>query len=385
MSDIFVLHQYGLAILALSIFLIGLSNLLFLRRLTGGSSFLEMPRLSVLVPARNEEHNILSCLYALLSQDYPDLEILVLDDGSNDRTQELVRGLAHQDARLKLLVGEELPPGWIGKHWACHQLAQAAKGELILFVDADTLLGPRIITEAVEAMSIERADLLTLIPTRVARSWADKLVFPVIDWSILCCLSVGMAHSMNNPHLSITFGQFMLFRKESYEKIGGYQAIRDNAVDDVELGRNIKKSGMRWRLLDGTHRVVSYMYNTPGELFEGLAKNIFAVFRYRLSVFLLVWLLFTALALEPITIILVWVFGGQVEPKMLVLSQLTASMLFASWLLTTIRFDYNRGLPFLYPVLFMLILYIGLRSMILTVRGETVWKGRVIPKHRIYF
>ena len=255
----------------------------------------------------------------------------------------------------------------------------------MLFVDADTLLEPAVVSEAVETMSVERADLLTLIPGWVAHSWADKLVFPVINWSILCWLPIRIAHSVKNPYLSLSFGQFMLFRREAYDKIGGYEAIKDNVVDDVELGRRIKEWGLRWRLLDGSERIASYMYTSSGEVLDGFAKNIFPVFQYRMSVFLLVWIVGSALVLEPIIILSMWALGGQVDAIRLGLSHVTVYLLLASWVLMGSRFQCNRVLAVLYPVPMGFLLFVGLRSMVLTVRGQTSWKGRVIDKHPVCF
>ena len=163
--------------------LISLSNWRVLRRMDRYRWAGRLLRVSVLVPARNEEANISNCVRSLLAQDYPDFEVVVLNDGSTDRTGEILAELA--GARLRVLEGADLPEGWLGKNWACHQLAEAADGEIILFTDADTRHGPQSVRHGVAALEAEGADLLTAIPHEETVTWAERLVVPVIPWSIL--------------------------------------------------------------------------------------------------------------------------------------------------------------------------------------------------------
>ena len=160
--------------------LIVLSNLHRLRRLGEDPPPGRWPRVSVLVPARNEEINIEACTRSLLAQQYADFQVLVLDDNSSDRTWPIVSQLAAEDRRLQVYRGEALPAGWLGKHWACHQLAQTANGELLLFTDADTRHHPLTLRQSVSALAAEDVDLLTALPREIVVSWAERLLVPLI-------------------------------------------------------------------------------------------------------------------------------------------------------------------------------------------------------------
>jgi len=157
-------HYFSLAAFTAALVVIALSNWHTLRRLGSYPDPTRWPRVSVLIPARNEEANIGPCVRSLLAQEYPDLEVFVLNDHSTDRTGAILAEIQAADARLRVLSGQELPQGWLGKHWACHQLGQAATGDLLLFTDADTRHGPHSVRAGVAAQQAEDADLVTAIP-----------------------------------------------------------------------------------------------------------------------------------------------------------------------------------------------------------------------------
>ena len=140
--------------------------------------------ISVLIPARNEEQKIGTCIKHILSQEYTNLEILVLDDESVDNTSDIVSSFS--DSRVGLIRGQPLPDGWTGKNWACHQLSQNAKGEYFVFSDADTTLGKRVLKLALIALETKKLDLLTFVPRRVSRHISERFMFPFIDWANLC-------------------------------------------------------------------------------------------------------------------------------------------------------------------------------------------------------
>ena len=213
------------------------------------------PRVSILLPARNEELNIESCVRSLVAQEYHDFQVVILDDESCDHTWKFMVDLASEDDRICIIKGKPLPEGWIGKNWACHQLSQVADGELLLFTDADTRHHPTSLRVAVSSMMDEDADLISAIPHEEVISWAERLTIPVIFFCMMCFVPLGLAYRLKSPILSATIGQFMMFRKIAYEKIGGHAAIKQNAVDDISLGRNIKSHGLRWHLYDGGDRI----------------------------------------------------------------------------------------------------------------------------------
>lgn len=162
--------QAGIVVFLGALLLIALSNWFALRRLESYEPGGQRPRVSVLLLARNEAVNIAACVSSLLAQDYADFEVVALDDESSDGTGEILRQLSVRDRRLRVIAGRSLPAGWLGKHWACHQLAQAASGELLLFTDADTLHHPHALRKAVAAMQTEDADLITALPYQAMRS-----------------------------------------------------------------------------------------------------------------------------------------------------------------------------------------------------------------------
>jgi chlorobactene glucosyltransferase len=383
LSDFWIQHQISLLGFLTVVLLIALSNLWAVRRLGGYPRPSHYPRASVLVPARNEEANIGPCVRSLLAQDYPDFEVLVLDDGSTDATEAVVTALAAGDRRLRVLKGATLADGWLGKHWACHQLAQAADGALLLFTDADTRHHPHTLRDAVAALIAEEADLLTALPWEEVVSWSERLVVPIFQWSCLSFMPIGLAHRLPTPALSAAIGQFMLFRRRAYEAIGGYAAVRQDTVDDMALGRRIKRHGFRWRLLDGTRHIRCRMYRGFAEVWEGFSKNLFAVFDCRILPFLFVWLWTGMVFWEPLVVLVLEIAGVPLPRFSPTLAAVAVAESLLLWGIAYWRFDFPRYLVFFYPVSVLLCVAIAVRSMVLTLTGRATWKGRRLTRKRI--
>ena len=167
------------------IFIILIQNFFCLKRLDQFPVSSYYPKVSILVPARNEENNILGCVQSLLDQKYPHFEVLVLDDESTDKTLDILTQLSSKYADLKVVQGKPLPPGWMGKHWACHQLSEIADGEIILFTDADTLHHSLTLRESVSALLNQDADLLSVIPFEILGSWGEKIMLSLYLFELL--------------------------------------------------------------------------------------------------------------------------------------------------------------------------------------------------------
>mgnify|MGYP000961496188 CR=1 FL=1 len=356
---------------------IGLSNLRRLRRIDGYPPAPATPRVSVLVPARNEEANIRACVSSLLAQDYPDLEVVVLNDHSTDRTGEILAEMTRGE-RLRVVAGRDLPEGWLGKHWACHQLAEAASGELLLFTDADTRHGPASVRHGVAALHAEGADLLTAVPFEETVTAAEQLIVPVVPWSILTFLPLEVAYRTRSPAFSATIGQYMLFRASAYRAIGGHAAIATDPVDDIALGRRIKAGGFRWRLADATRDVRCRMYQNAEQVFEGFSKNLFSAFGNRVLPFIGVWLWLEVVFLLPVAVLVARLLGAPLPALDTGVALAGVAGGLASWGMSHLRFGFPARLIPLYPLTMLLALAIAVRSVALVRRGRTTWKGRTL-------
>ena len=359
--------------------LIAASNALLLRRMDQFPPAVRSPKVSILVPARDEEDSIGPCVQSLLAQDYGDFEVIVLDDDSRDRTPAVLAGLKAD--RLRVLTGRPLPDGWNGKVWACRQLADAARGELLLFTDTDTVFQPETIRLAVNAMAASHADLLTAITANRVVTLGEQLTVPFVPWSLLSLLPLIVTRLLPRSAVFTTAnGKFMLFRREVYDAIGGHDAVKDDATEDIAIARSARRRGYRWALLDATPLVSARMYSGLRDAVDGFSKNLFAVFNYRVLVALFVWVWLLTITWLPIVGVAAAIAAGKAMP----LAPATTIVLTAGiWLLASLKFGLPRHLFLLGPAIVTVSAFTGMRAMVLSLAGRAYWKGRRLVPRRV--
>ncbi len=381
MTEYWQFHPYSIiGFLAVGL-VIAIANHRFIRRLGESTPPDIFPFVSVLVPARNEETNIEACVDSLLNQTYPNFEILVLDDQSKDSTRLILdRMVGSAKSALRILDGSPLPSGWLGKNWACHQLAQSARSNFLLFTDADTRHQPNMLRDSVSMLLAAEADLLTAFPREQVVTWGEKLTVPILSFATFSFLPIFLSGWLKLPALSITIGQLMLFRRSAFDAIGAYEAIKSNPVDDISLGRRVIQHGFKWLFVDATEHVSCRMYNGFQEALDGFTKNLFAFFGNHASLYLLVWVWMAFAFLEPPLILLLGVFKVSFDffpPGLAWIAIFEAMVLFS---IAFQRFRFPYYLILLYPISLAVFVIIAFRSLVINVIGIGNWKDRKMPR-----
>ncbi len=337
----------------------------------------ETALVSILVPARNEERSIAQCVASLAQQDYPRCEIIVLDDQSEDQTAAIVDDLARRYPNVRLLHGGELPPNWHGKANACAQLAKAASGEWLLFVDADTVLAPQCVSVTLRQARERRADLLTMIPTTLVGSFGEALLLPIIPMTFAAFLPLGLVTNHPSPVFAGALGQFLLFRREAYLRIGGHAAVRTDIVEDIQLSRLIKRHGGRLVWIDGTALMRVRMYHSFAEAWRGITKSAFAAINYSLPILLPGVAACVALFCGPYVFLAVGLIHYPASGPWFWLPLLQVAFLWTTHLLVMRRFHLPPALVFLQAGTMLAIILTTLHAAIQTEFGAgIVWKGR---------
>lgn len=356
--------------------LIVLGNLVALRRVHAGKRSLETPFVSILVPARNEAQRIEQCLQSLVDQDYPNFEIIVLDDYSDDGTWEILQRWECTYARIRALRGKPLPENWVGKCFACHQLSLYAGGEVFLFTDADTVHAPTGLSAAVAALHETNADLLTVLPQLTVKTFWERTVMPLLYFVTLTVLPFSFVHRLRDQRFAMANGQFMLFRRAAYEAIGGHKAVQSALVEDVWLARRIKQLGYRLRVMDGREIVSTRMYSSLADLWNGFSKNLFPGFRFSLLAISAAMLFLFATSVAPFGFLVASLLAP-VRPdwQAIVSAQVLIIMIIRFVLARRFSLGYISSL--LHPLATLIVIGIAINS----VRwarwaGGLRWKGR---------
>jgi chlorobactene glucosyltransferase len=387
MSWLIHLWLWGSIGIVFLLFLQFLANQRVLVRLRSGPVPEKRPFVSVLVPARNEAKRIAPCLQSLRAQDYANFECIVLDDQSEDGTAELVQQLGFSTdsaAQFRLVSGRPLSPNWIGKPWACHQLAQVARGDFLLFTDADTIHHPGTISAAVTLAQREGSDLLTAWSYQVTRTFPEKLMIPFLFVAAAACLphwllSLAQLH----PHLARRLGatclrslgtangQFICIRRATYQRIGGHAAVANHLVEDVALARAVAAGtaeGLRLTSCDGTALVRCRMYHSFPDLWEGFTKNLWPLFEND----------FVAFTILVLTQVIVFAVPFFVAPWLLSWELwLLIALILLLRLLITLRYRTSWISVLFHPFGYLLALAIALNSLRRSLGKGVTWKGRL--------
>lgn len=237
-----------------------------------------LPSLSVLIPARNEEKNILNLLNDLSKLSYPDMEIIVYDDLSNDKTAEIVTSFIKNKKNFSLIDGLDLPTGWLGKNNACFQMANQAKGNYLLFLDADVRIKDGILDKAVNYQQKQRLKLLSIFPKQLMFTTGEKLTVPLMNWILLSLLPLILIRICRWPVFSAANGQFLLFETATYRKHLPHKKFRKHRVEDIAIMHYYKNKKEKVAVLLGEDSISCRMYKSYNDAINGFSKNIFHFF-----------------------------------------------------------------------------------------------------------
>jgi len=333
----------------------------------------EAPTVSVIAAARNEERHIAEGVRSLLRLDYPKLELILVDDRSEDRTGAILDELARHDPHLRVLHVDTLPPGWLGKNHALWLGSQHAGGELLLFTDADVVMEPDVLSRAVALLIEENLDHLAATPEARMPKLLLNIFMATFGLFFAMFTRPWKARDPASPrHIGI--GAFNLVRAEAYRRVGGHRTIALRPDDDLKLGKILKKAGCRQDLAYGTGLLQVEWYNSVGQLIRGLEKNAYAGTDYRLSLALGGVAFHLVASIWPYAALLVtsgptfWVYFAVVALLSLLIADSARFHCFSPW--------YAVG----FPLTTSLFVYIVLRTVVLNHRqGGITWRGTFYP------
>jgi chlorobactene glucosyltransferase len=332
-------------------------------------------RISIVVPARNEARQIESCVRSLLAQAYPNLDVIVVDDRSEDATASIVTRIAAEDSRVRLIAGDALPPDWVGKPWALDQGARHATGDWLLFTDADTIHQPGALSAAIGYARAHNLDVLSVLTDQIMLTPAEWIFLPSVLWTI--AFAIGSLKAINDParENALFNGQYILASRRAYDGIGGHEAVRNEIAEDLELARLFKADGrFRSALVNGSGLVRVRMYRSFRELWQGFVKNFWVGARGQ-GFFAAIGILLLACVapITPIALVIALVVHAQTAAAALALAMLCAIVGASPGMR---RLGLGSRSSWCLPIGITLVVAIFLTSIIAHARGGVIWRGR---------
>jgi len=322
--------------------------------------------ISVLIPARNEETNITKCLNCIILQEYKNIEVIVLDDESNDNTFFNASKVAGRDKRIRVVKGRSLPANFTGKNWACYQLSRLAKGRYLLFIDADVELEKRSIDSAVSEMKRNNLNLLSIFPSQKLRTSGEWFLVPLMNWLLLTFLPIRLVYSSTSPYFAAANGQFMLFDHVTYDSIGGHETIGKVITEDIEFVKLLKQNKYLVKTYLGGKLIYCRMYRNFIDSFKGFSKNFYPGSK-----------------LNPMTFLtmIIFIFMCYTAPLFLMFTSYVfiplGIVICLQRILISIISRQNLGITvLLHPLQMLMLLILGINSLILSNKQKRIWKGR---------
>lgn len=327
----------------------------------------QLAKVSILIPARNEEAALGILLSGLQKLEYPDFEIIVCDDHSSDNTEEILNWFTGEDDRIHWFLGEKLPDGWLGKNFACHQLAQRAAGKYLVFLDADVELSPDAITKAVSYFQQKQLALLSIFPHQKMETFSEWTIVPVMNWILQSLLPLILVSKTPFPSVAAANGQFMMFETDSYRTYQWHLKVRNQNVEDIRLARMMKSEGLKLAVLLGNYDIYCRMYRQLDEAILGFSRNIHEYFGGQRALMLGFWLI---VFLGPF---IVWTVLGEMY------FYLFLALVVANRLLVAVASRQNILLSVvLHPIQMINFTAIVFYNIFRRIKKETTWKRRKI-------
>ena len=322
-------------------------------------------KVSILIPARNEADKILTLLQSIHQQDYQNYEVIILDDNSTDDTFTICSEFATTHPKFSVAKGKALPPDWLGKNYACYQLAKKANGNFLLFLDADEQVSAGLINSALHRMHLKNLGLLSLFTNQQISSTGELLVVPLMHYILLNLLPLQLVYLIKNRAVAAASGQFMLFNAAAYHQQQWHREVKQNVVEDVEIMRLVKAAGYNGEALLANNLIHCHAYNGYVDAVKGFSRDMLAAFNYNvlaLLVYLMILLGGPLIVIATLNINLIVFMCGLI-------------------ILTRIMISLSAGQTvwkhvLLHPVQMFSLMVIGFLSIQQHLTRTTVWKGR---------
>jgi chlorobactene glucosyltransferase len=327
---------------------------------------------SVCIPARDEEANIERCVRAVASSDHPIEEIIVLDDGSTDGTAEILAALAIEFPNLKVLQGRPLTEGWVGKVHACQQLADEARGDWLVFVDADTTLHVDGIGRLAGTINTTKSRACSSVPRQQMNSVGEQILIPLLHLTYTSWLFMPWVWLTSDPRFLAANGQLMALEATALREVGGFTSIRHEVVDDMALFRRLKSSGIRVAFADGHHMATTRMYTSGREVWDGFSKNMYeGIGGHPMALIVVIMMYTTPFVLPYLGLILSMFWPAFFWPSMV---GVCANM--ALRLLLALRHEQPWHGVLLHPLGVIMMMALAINSWRWSFRGNITWRGR---------
>ncbi len=366
----------ALLIAASYFFILSLANHYEMWRFTMGPEVFNGPLVSVLIPARNEERNIERCVNSLRNQLYKNYEILVLNDNSTDNTLQILNRIAEMDDRVRVLNGEPLPKDWYGKPFALHQLSLKARGEILIFTDADTIHNPTSVSWAVTNLRGLNADMISGYIGQIFLTFGELITVPLMFFLTGFVIPLFLNRTVSKlSFFSAAIGQFIAIRNDVFKAIGGCEVFK-RKTSDIYMARYVKKMGYQTRFLNITEHVKCRMYKGYRQAVEGIGKNIFDFLgKNTLVLFLMIIAVFFFLFF-PFPLLIGCIVTGSPWLLHVVILNILYTL---TWLFMFLGQRLHWWYGFLWPLMFLNLLYMAGWSYFRTISGRGfLWKDRVV-------
>jgi len=329
-------------------------------RVVNDSSSTVSNSVSILIPMRNEEENVTECINSIISQvGLKDYDVLTLNDHSEDETSSLLAKFPN----IKNLSGKALPDGWLGKSWACQQLANASTGEYLVFIDADVRLSKNAIASAI--LKMDKWDFISPYPMQIANGFVQRLFQPLLQWSWLASVPLLISQKLGIKSMAVANGQFLIIKKSAYVTSGGHESIRSEVLDDIMLARQLLSSGFYGGVAEGSQVASCQMYKTAGALVNGYRKSLWNAFGSILGTFVSIIILL----LSSVAPFIAALFGSKI-------GLISFGLIVLSRVVSSIRTGSIPNTALLHPLAIVFLISLIIYSWIGKLTNTLTWRDR---------